>query len=99
MSLFALKFSEQTSRPMADLDDAEVERVEGVVRHYGEALHERVRVVSAMRLAAVTLDEIAKPCKDSSKSTLRWNTARSSCDRVHRTATSVRAPDAALAMP
>lgn len=57
MPLFALNFSEQTSRPMSNLDDAELERIEGVVRRYGKALDERVRTVSAMRSAAITLDE------------------------------------------
>ncbi len=59
MSALSLKLAEQTERHIADLNDTELERIEGVVSRYGEALNERMRVVSAMRSAAVTQDETA----------------------------------------
>ena len=59
MSAFTFELAEHTDRPTANLDKAELRQVERVVLRYGVALDERVRVVSAMRTAAITQDEIA----------------------------------------
>ena len=58
-SAYIPRLAEETKRSVADLCHVEPEQMESLAMRYGTVLNERMRVVTAMRTAVVTQNEVA----------------------------------------